>query len=131
MDEFDGKNHSLRHTLERLDFDPPVVAGLTGDELFTIALVLQGVSFITVFPLIGFTTGIWVLAFGASLIIGLLCIGFVGRRIAKAKEKKPPDIVWLDIKLFFLKLFGRKSDVFTTNGYFSCDRIKQTKKRGN
>lgn len=131
MKEFDGKNHSIKNTLERLDFDPPVVAGLTGDELFTIALGLQGLSLITICPLIGFTTGIWAMAFGGSLIIGIVCIGYVGRRVAKEKEKRPADIVWLDYKLKLLKMIGRKSEVFTIDEHFSCERVKTTKKRNN
>jgi len=129
MEEFNGANHSIKHTLERLDFDPPVVAGLTGDELFTIALGLQGLSFVTIFPLVGLITGVWALALGASLIIGIFCIGMAGRRVAKAKEKSPPDIVWLDYKLAIYGFFGAKTDVFTKSENYSCERLKQTKKR--
>jgi conjugative transfer region protein (TIGR03750 family) len=131
MKNFDGTNHSLRNTLERLDFEPPVVAGLTGDELFTIALVLQGFSLLIFLPLIGFFTGIWVLAFGVSLIIGILSIGFVGRKIAKEKEKRPADIVWLDYRLMISGWFHIKSDVLTKNQNFSCERMKPVKKRKN
>ena len=131
MKNFDGTNHSLRNTLERLDFEPPVVAGLTGDELFTIALVLQGFSLLIIMPIVGFITGIWVLAFGVSLIIGILSIGFVGRKIAKEKEKRPADIVWLDYRLMISGWFHIKSDVLTKNQNFSCERMKPVKKRKN
>jgi len=131
MKSFDGTNHSLINTLERLDFEPPVVAGLTGDELFTIALVLQGFSLLIFMPLIGIFTGIWVLAFGVSLIIGILSIGFVGRKIAKEKEKRPADIVWLDYRLMISGWFHIKSDVLTKNQNFSCERMKPAKKRKN
>ena len=129
MKDFDGTNHSLRNTLERLDFDPPVVAGLTGDELFTIALVLQGLSLLIIMPIVGFITGIWVLAFGVSLILGILSIGFVGRKIAKAKDKRPADIVWLDYRLMVSRWLHLKSDVLTKNQNFSCERMIPAKKR--
>jgi conjugative transfer region protein (TIGR03750 family) len=128
MQEFNGTNHSLKNTLERLDFDPPVVAGLTGDELALIALVLQGLSLLVVMPIIGIITGVWVLAFGVSLIVGIASIGFVGRLVAKAKEKRPADIVWLDYKLTIMGWVGMKSDVFTKNQSFSCERMVRTKK---
>lgn len=127
MKEFDGANHSLINTLERLDFDPPVVAGLTGDELFTIALVLQGLSLLIIMPIVGFFTGIWVLAFGVSLIIGIVSIGFVGRKVAKEKEKRPADIVWLDYRLKISGFFGISSDVLTKSQTFSCERIPKSK----
>lgn len=129
MKDFDGTNHSLRNTLERLDFDPPVVAGLTGNELFTIALVLQGLSLLIIMPTIGFITGIWVLAFGVSLILGIISIGFVGRKIAKEKDKRPADIVWLDYRLMVSRWLHIKSDVLTKNQNFSCERMTPAKKR--
>lgn len=127
MNEWTTNNHSIPQTLERLDNDPPVVLGLTGDELFIIALSLQGASLLILFPLIFFLTGIWILGLGLSMIIGLLLITIVGKKVSKMKEREggAGDIVWINIKIKIAQTVGTKPDVMTKKETWSCDRSKK------
>ena len=129
MNEFDGKNHSIPTTLERLDFDPPVVIGLTGQELFLIAGALLVLCLIFVFPVLGMLTGLWIPMFGLSCIISLMLITVAGKRIAKQKEQKPADIVWVDYKIALSKLFGFKTIYFINKETWSCDRARIKKEK--
>ena len=124
-------NHQaqINQTLERLDFDPPVVAGLTGSELFSIAGILQLISLVVLFPIMGVLTGFWIPAFGFSMILGIFAIAIVGRRIAKQKEAMlgAGDLVWLNYKIKLIKLLGLKSDLFITKEKWSCERSTKNK----
>ena len=127
MNEWTKDNHSITQTLERLDNDPNVVMGLTGDELFIIALSLQGVSLFILFPLITLLTGIWILGLGLSMVIGVVLIAFVGKRVSKMKEREggAGDIVWVNIRIKIAQTFGSKPDVMTEKETWSCDRSKK------
>ncbi len=129
MNEFNGNNHSIPTTLERLDFDPPVVIGLTGQELFIVAAALLAVCLLFIFPVLGMLTGLWVPMFGLSCIISLMLITVVGKRIAKQKEQKPADMVWVDYKIAACKRLGLKSGYFTDKEAWSCDRAKIKKEK--
>ncbi len=131
MAKFTREDHSINRTLESLDYDPAVIAGLTGNELFGIALVLQGLSLLIIVPLVGLLTGIWSLAFGLAMITGVLSIGIVARRVGKQKEIKPADIVWLDYKIKLINflnsthIFNLDPGVFTEKESWSCERVKK------
>jgi hypothetical protein len=124
-------NHraSINQTLEKLDFAPPVVAGLTGSELFSIAGILQLISIFILFPILGFLTGLWIPAFGLSMIIGLFAIAIIGRKIAKEKEAMlgAGDLVWLNYKIQIVKMLGLKTSLFITKEQWSCERSMQNK----
>jgi conjugative transfer region protein (TIGR03750 family) len=126
MNEWSKNQHSINQTLEKLDNNPNVVMGLTGDELFVIALSLQAVSLVTLFPLITLVTGIWILGLGGSMVIGIALIAVVGKKISKLKEREggAGDIVWINLKIKVAKLLGSKPDVMVDKETWSCDRSK-------
>ncbi len=127
MNEWTKKEHSKNVTLEALDNDPNVVLGLTGKELFAVALTLQGLSLAIIFPLITLLTGIFILGLGVAMVIGVLLITVVGKKIAKMKEREggAGDIVWINIKVKVAKLLGTKPLVMTERETWSCDRSKR------
>jgi conjugative transfer region protein (TIGR03750 family) len=133
MNKWTREDHSLMQTLEKLDNDPNVVMGLTGNELFIIALTLQFICFVTVFPVIGLISGVWILAFGLTMCVGVLSIVAVGSRVAKMKEKEggAGDIVWVNINIKISELLGTKSGVMTSKQRWSCDRTKRIQKNEN
>lgn len=128
MSAYNQDNPSISRTLDKLDNDPPVIVGLTGNELFLIAGSLQLTSLFTLFPVMGLITGSWIISFGIAMIVGILAIGYFAKKISKEKEVKPADIVWLDYQLAVMKKLGMKLHVFTNYETWSAERVS-TKKR--
>lgn len=131
MNKWTKDEHSLSQTLEKLDNDPNVVFGLTGNELLIIAGSLQLLSLFSIFPIFTILTGLWIFGLGLSMVVGVVLIIYVGNRVAKMKEREggAGDIVWINIKIRVCQILSLESGVMLTKERWSCDRSRRANKK--
>lgn len=120
--------NNIENTLDRLDEEPILFWGVTASEM-AITLVCSMIPSISVsiavfMVLLGVAK--WMLGIGVGLLIGCGIFWFACKRISRAKEKHPSEMVWVLFQKYLMKKVGiRMGDYFIRPESFSPSLERQ------
>lgn len=115
-------NNNIENTLDRLDEEPILFWGVTASEMvITLGCAMSAsitVSIAVFVMLLGASK--WMLGIGVGLLLGCGVFWMACKRISRAKEKHPSEMVWVLFQKKLMKKTGlRLGDYFIGPESFS------------
>ncbi len=119
---------NIENTLDRLDEEPILFWGVTASEMaITIACsMLASISLSIAAFMLLLGASKWFLGIGVGMILGCGVFFVACRKITKAKEKHPSEMVWVLFQKFVMKNVGlRMGEYFIHPESFSPSLERQ------
>ncbi|GIU20889.1 DUF3487 family protein [Shewanella sp. MBTL60-007] len=117
----------INNSIELLDFEPTVWAGLTQDELlYCVAFAIVGGGVIPLL-LIGLITGVWWLGMAVAIFLMVLLVILFTRKLSSAKETRPDSLVWVDFEMFLQRHLNTKTGHFVSSESFEINLLEERK----